>query len=96
MTDCWNQDPDERPSFQRLYNRLDEMLEQQVDYFDPSKQDDSKYCYKTQESTISEADESDNPDVESPPNVVTASFAISLHELNWNVDVYLAELCFLK
>ena len=31
MTDCWNQDPDERPSFQQLYKRVDDMLEEQED-----------------------------------------------------------------
>ncbi|XP_068675597.1 fibroblast growth factor receptor 1-like [Montipora foliosa] len=63
MTDCWNQDPDERPSFQRLYKRLDAMLEEQGDYFDFGKKDESKYYYTTQESKTAEVDELDNPDV---------------------------------
>ena len=69
MTDCWNQDPDERPSFQRLYKRLDAMLEEQVDYFDFGKKDESKYYYTTQESKTAEVDELDNPDVVSLQNV---------------------------
>ena len=78
MTDCWSQDPDERPSFQRLYNRLDEMLEQQGDYFDLAIKDESKYFYSKQDSTTSEADEGDNADIESTPNVSMASLAISV------------------
>ncbi|XP_068726399.1 platelet-derived growth factor receptor alpha-like [Montipora capricornis] len=91
MTDCWNQDPDERPSFQRLYKRLDAMLEEQGDYFDFGKKDESKYYYTTQESKTAEVDELDNPDVgsnapeadepaklqvENPLSVSNASFII--------------------
>ncbi|XP_068726363.1 platelet-derived growth factor receptor alpha-like [Montipora capricornis] len=71
MTDCWNQDPDERPSFQRLYKRLDDMLEEQEDYFDFGKKDDSKYYYTTQEAKTAEDDELDNLDVVSPQGVST-------------------------
>ncbi|XP_068755364.1 myoblast growth factor receptor egl-15-like isoform X3 [Montipora capricornis] len=71
MTDCWNQDPDERPSFQRLYKRLDDMLEEQGDYFDFGKKDDSKYYYTTQEAKTVENDELDNLDVVSPQGVST-------------------------
>ncbi|XP_068727464.1 uncharacterized protein [Montipora capricornis] len=45
MTDCWNQDPDERPSFERLYKRLDDMLEEQAEYFSWDNHDESKYYY---------------------------------------------------
>ncbi|XP_068727483.1 fibroblast growth factor receptor 1-like [Montipora capricornis] len=76
MRDCWNQDPDERPSFQRLYKRLDDMLEEQEDYFDFGKKDDSKYYYTTQEAKTAEDDELDNLDVVSPQGVSTVSFAI--------------------
>ncbi|XP_068727545.1 tyrosine-protein kinase receptor Tie-1-like isoform X2 [Montipora capricornis] len=71
MRDCWNQDPDERPSFQRLYKRLDDMLEEQEDYFDFGKKDDSKYYYTTQEAKTAEDDELDNLDVVSPQGVST-------------------------
>ncbi|XP_068726480.1 fibroblast growth factor receptor 1-like [Montipora capricornis] len=71
MRDCWNQDPDERPSFQRLYKRLDDMLEEQEDYFDFGKRDDSKYYYTTQEAKTAEDDELDNLDVVSPRGVST-------------------------
>ena len=76
MRDCWNQDPDERPSFQRLYKRLDDMLEEQEDFFDFGKKDDSKYYYTTQEAKTAEDDELDNLDVVSPQGVSTVSFAI--------------------
>ncbi|XP_068728102.1 uncharacterized protein [Montipora capricornis] len=73
MTDCWNQDPDERPSFQRLYRRLDDMLDEQEDYFDFGKKDESKYYYRTQESKTAEVDELDNLDVVHLPHVIIGS-----------------------
>ncbi|XP_068727472.1 tyrosine-protein kinase receptor torso-like isoform X2 [Montipora capricornis] len=80
MRDCWNQDPDERPSFQRLYKRLDDMLEEQEDYFDFGKKDDSKYYYTTQEAKTAEDDELDNLDVVSPQGVSTESNAAEAKE----------------
>ncbi|XP_068676920.1 platelet-derived growth factor receptor alpha-like isoform X1 [Montipora foliosa] len=80
MRDCWNQDPDERPSFQRLYKRLDDMLEEQEDYFDFGKKDDSKYYYTTQEEKTAEDDELDNLDVVSPQGVSTGSNAAEAEE----------------
>ncbi|XP_068703102.1 tyrosine-protein kinase receptor torso-like [Montipora foliosa] len=86
MRDCWNQDPDERPSFQRLYKRLDDMLEEQEDYFDFGKKDDSKYYYTTQEAKTAEDDELDNLDVVSPHGVSTEAKTAEDDALD-NLDV---------
>ncbi|XP_068676965.1 tyrosine-protein kinase receptor torso-like [Montipora foliosa] len=69
MTDCWNQDPDERPSFERLYKRLDDMLEEQAEYFSWDNHDESKYYYSTQASKTAEVDEVDNLEVANLPDV---------------------------
>ncbi|XP_068677454.1 fibroblast growth factor receptor 4-like [Montipora foliosa] len=69
MTDCWNQDPDERPSFERLYKRLDDMLEEQEEYFSWDNHDESKYYYSTQASKTAEVDELDNLEVANLPDV---------------------------
>ncbi|XP_068676800.1 uncharacterized protein [Montipora foliosa] len=69
MTDCWNQDPDERPSFERLYKRLDDMLEEQAEYFSWDNHDESKYYYSTQASKTAEVDELDNLKVANLPDV---------------------------
>ena len=37
MTDCWKKDPDERPSFERLVERVEQMLLQEAEYFDLNK-----------------------------------------------------------
>ncbi|XP_068728085.1 uncharacterized protein [Montipora capricornis] len=71
MTECWNQDPDERPSFQRLYNRLDDMLEEQGEYFSWNNHDESKYYYSKQASKTAEVDELDNLEVGNLPDVST-------------------------
>ena len=69
MTECWNQDPDERPSFQRLYNRLDDMLEEQGEYFSWDNHDKSA-------SKTAEVDELDNLEVANLPDVSTVSFVV--------------------
>ena len=74
MTDCWNQDPDERPSFERLYKTLDDMLEEQEEYFSWDKHDESKYYYSTQASKTAEVDELDNLEVANQPDVSKVSF----------------------
>ena len=76
MTECWNQDPDERPSFQRLYNRLDDMLEEQEEYFNWDNHDESKYYYSKQASKTEEVDELDNLEVANLPDVSTVSFVV--------------------
>ena len=57
MTDCWKQDPDERPSFERLVGRAEQMLLQEAEYFDLNKVDESKDYYRVQESKTAEIDE---------------------------------------
>ena len=51
MRDCWNQIPDERPSFEDLVERVEQLLLQEVDYFDMNKLDESKDYYKVQEES---------------------------------------------
>ena len=76
MTECWNQDPDERPSFQRLYNRLDDMLEEQEEYFNWDNHDETKYYYSKQASKTVEGDELGNLEVANLPDVSTVSFVV--------------------
>ena len=60
MTDCWKQDPDERPSFEELVGRAEQVLLQEAEYFDLDKMDESKDYYRVQESKRAEIDEADN------------------------------------
>ena len=50
MSDCWKQDPDERPSFQQLLDTMENVILQEVSYFYFSKLDESKDYYAVQES----------------------------------------------
>ena len=59
MTDCWKQDPDERPSFEELVGRVEQVLLQEAEYFDLDKMDESKDYYRVQESKRAEIDEAD-------------------------------------
>ena len=59
MTDCWKKDPEERPSFEELVERVEQMLLQEVEYFDLNKMDESKDYYQVQESKTAEIDEVD-------------------------------------
>ena len=59
MTDCWKKKPDERPSFEELLGRVEQMLLQKVEYFDLSKMDESKDYYRVQKSQTAEIDEAD-------------------------------------
>ena len=49
MLDCWKQDGDERPSFQELYGRLEQLMLQEVEYFDVNKIDQSKDYYQVED-----------------------------------------------
>ena len=57
MLDCWKQHRDGRPSFQELLERLEQLMLQDVEYFDFDKVDESKDYYQVQES------KTDNQDV---------------------------------
>ena len=37
MLDCWKADPEERPSFEQLLTRMEEMMTRDAPYFDFSK-----------------------------------------------------------
>ena len=58
MTDCWKQDPDERTSFVKQAERVEQMLLQEVEYFDLNKMGESKDYYR-KESKTAEMDEPD-------------------------------------
>ena len=64
MRDCWNQIPDERPSFEDLVERVEQMLLQEVEYFDMNKLDESKDYYKVQESATAETEGEDKREEE--------------------------------
>ena len=59
MTDCWKQNPDERPSFKELVEVLENLMLQDVGYFDFTLLDETKYYYQFQESKTGEVN-SDN------------------------------------
>ena len=50
MKDCWKQDPDERPSFSQLLERMEQLILQEVDYFDFEKLDESRDYYASDET----------------------------------------------
>ena len=54
MTECWKQNPDERPSFQELVERLEQLMLQEVEYFDFDLVDETKDYYQVQESKTGE------------------------------------------
>ena len=59
MTDCWKQNPDERPSFRELVEMLESLMLQDVEYFDFNLLDETKDYYQFQESKTREVN-SDN------------------------------------
>ena len=54
MMECWKQIPDERPSFQELVERLEQLMLQDVEYFDFNKVDETKDYYNVRESKTGE------------------------------------------
>ena len=54
MTDCWKQNPDERPSFKELVEMLENLMLQDVEYFDFTSLDETKDYYQFQESKTGE------------------------------------------
>ena len=59
ILDCWRQDQDERPSFQELVERLEQLMLQEVEYFDFDKVDESKDYYHVPETEENDDDEND-------------------------------------
>ena len=59
MTDCWKQNPDNRPSFKELVEMLENLVLQDVEYFDFNLLDETKDYYQFQESKTGEVN-SDN------------------------------------
>ena len=59
MMDCWRQNPDERPSFQEMVGRLEQLMLQEVEYFDFNKVDETKDYYQVQESKTAEITDED-------------------------------------
>ena len=52
--ECWKQNPDERPSFQELVERLERTMAEQVEYLDLKHLDETKAYYQVQESKTGE------------------------------------------
>lgn len=55
MLDCWKADPEERPSFEQLLTRIEEMMTMDSPYFDPNKD------YESDASNTETKPESDRP-----------------------------------
>ena len=45
MTECWREDPSTRPSFLRMIEKLEVIIQRDVPYFDVSKHDESSPYY---------------------------------------------------
>ena len=54
MMECWKQNPDERPSFRELVERLERTMTEQVEYLDLKQLDVTKAYYQVQESKTGE------------------------------------------
>ena len=65
MTACWEENHDERPSFQDLVTRLEQLMLREVEYFDFNLVDASKDYYQVQKSTESKEEE-DEGTVDTP------------------------------
>ena len=63
ILDCWKTNRDERPSFQELVKSLEELMLQEVDYFDFNNVDESKDYYQVQESKTEETSDDGNDDL---------------------------------
>ena len=55
MLDCWRVDPEERPSFERLITRIEEMMTRDTPYFDLNED------YESDASNTETKPESDQP-----------------------------------
>ena len=45
MSDCWKEDPDERPSFEHLISTMEQMMMRGTPYYDFDKLDETQACY---------------------------------------------------
>ena len=54
MMDCWKQNPDERPSFRELVEKLESTMTEQVEYLDLKQLDETKAYYQVQEPKTGE------------------------------------------
>ena len=57
MSDCWKEEPDERPSFQQLISKFEAMMTNATDYYDFDKLDEAYY-----NEAYSDSDETDSLD----------------------------------
>ena len=48
MLDCWNDDPNERPSFSEMIPTLERMMTADTPYYDFTLLDESQECYNDQ------------------------------------------------
>ena len=60
ILDCWKQDQDERPSFQEMVGRLEELMHQEAEYFDFNQMDESKDYYQVQDSEAEDLEDGED------------------------------------
>ena len=56
MSDCWHEEPNERPTFEELTQTFEEMMTQGTPYLDLECMDVSKACYAEK---LSDSDDSE-------------------------------------
>ena len=56
MLDCWNDDPNERPSFSEMIPTLEQMMTADTPYYDFTLLDESQECYNDQYPSTSKTD----------------------------------------
>ena len=55
MSDCWKEEPDERPSFEQLISTLEQMMTKSNDYYDFDKLDETQPYYMEADSDSDES-----------------------------------------
>ena len=65
MTACWEENHHERPSFEDLVTRLEQLMLREVEYFDFNLVDASKDYYQVQKSTEA-GEEEDEGTIDTP------------------------------
>ena len=63
MTQCWKENPSERPKFTELRQRFEELLQEDSPYMDFSNLDNSKDCYLVPSFNSADDDEDEDNSV---------------------------------